>query len=813
MDTLATPTDMLTVALAWCAAGCSVIPTATDGSKATLGKWKDNQEHAASADTIIRWFSNGHPGLGIVCGSVSGNLEMLELEGRTIRDGTGERFFAALDDHGLGDVKQRILAGYCEQSPSGGVHLLYRVDGAPVPGNAKLAQRPNPDPTATQRVFPLIETRGKGGYVIVSPSHGSVHESGRPWVLVAGGPSTVATITAEERAGLHSVARLFDETALPAPLPDPVVMQRGPGTPPGTDYNQRAGWDDVLTPAGWTAVSRDAIRTLWRRPGKRVGISAVTGGASGDFLYVWSTSTELPAEVGLSKWRTYALLNHAGDFSAAAKALAGLGYGNRPEQPHRPVFTVLPGGGGATAPVVELVAASTHARTDDALALTLVDVHGAVLRYAPERGRWLHWEPPQWHWCPPGGGIVRELTKQLGRTLPEDTPADVKHKIHALSAPGTTNIVNQAATDARIIVRLSDLDARAYELNTPGGTIDLHTGELRAADPSHLHTRITRATPDPDADTGRWAGFLADTFDGHEDIPGYLQRLVGYSAVGAVLDHVLPFCFGGGQNGKSAFLDALLNVLGDYASIAPAGFLMAQAYAKHETELADLSGCRFVVCGEVNAKDKFDEARVKSLTGGDMVKARFMRQDYFQYQPTHHLWLMGNHQPAVGNGGPAFWRRLRIVPFDNTVPFGQRVLGLADILARDHGDVIMAWLVAGAVDYLRGGLREPASVHAATDLYEHDQDSVRRFVEDCCHISSTSDVTLRMSIVRTAYERWCAAEGESPESVKAFGSALKRRFGVRDSRTRDVRSYLGLSLLGPFDPSRVEDARGGHDGD
>jgi putative DNA primase/helicase len=215
---------------------------------------------------------------------------------------------------------------------------------------------------------------------------------------------------------------------------------------------------------------------------------------------------------------------------------------------------------------------------------------------------------------------------------------------------------------------------------------------------------------------------------------GYLQRLVGYSAVGMIGPHVLPFCHGSGGNGKGAFLEAVTGVLGDYATSAPVGFLMAQTHSGHETEIARLAGARMVLCSEVNEDDRFDEAKVKQLTGGDTLTARFMRQDHFTFTPTHQLWLMGNHQPAVRSGGRSFWRRLRLVPFLHEVPESEVIDDLQGLLVREHGAALLAWIVAGAVAYAEDGLREPDSVKSATAAYERDQDTVRRFVDDCCHL-------------------------------------------------------------------------------
>lgn len=785
--------DMAAAAITWHDAGCSVVRVAADGTKRPLGDWKHYQNHPASRATVEAWFASGHPGIGVVCGTASAGLEMLELEGRAVADGIGARFLNALDDEGFTDLKGKVLAGCSELSPSGGLHFFYRVEGG-VDGNTKLARRPGPEGSRT--VETLIETRGEGGFVVVAPSHGAVHETGRPWTVAAGSPGTIPTITAAERDTLHAVACTLDEMPPPDPMPDPIPIgsRDSPGgTAPGTDFNERATWEQILVPAGWTLVRRLADRAYWRRPDKNLGISAVTGGALGDYFYCWSTSTELPAEQAMSKWRVYTFLEHAGDFNAAAKKLKDTGYGQRPPEPTRPVFTVLEGfGNTAPQPDPDAPPVETYRRSDDGNALALVDHFHQVIRYCPQRGRWLHWDGTRWHWAASGGGGVRELAKTIARALPEGDAADVRHKQRSLGAVGTSAMLAQAQTDPRIVANLDQLDAQHYELNTPTGIVDLRIGTMKPHDPTHLHTRITATAPDTQANPKRWNQFLAETFNGHPQLPGYLQRLVGYSVTGVVREHVLPFAFGPGANGKGVFLETLRHVLGDYATTAPSRFLMAQVYNGHETEIARLAGARMVICSEVNEGDRFDEAKVKQLTGGDTLAARFMRQDHFTFVPTHKLWLMGNHQPTVNGGGHSFWRRLRIIPFANTVPEEKQVEDLQTILATIHGGAVLAWIVAGAAAYFAGGLAEPDSVRTATAEYAHDQDTVARFVEDRCHLGGGPGVKIRKPEVRRAYEKWCATEGVTPVSAVAFGKTLMGKFDVGDANGR--RYYTGITL-------------------
>jgi len=305
-------------ALAFCEAGYSVLPAMADGSKAPAGKWQRWQSERPDATQVSAWLGNGAcDGFGLVCGAVSGGLEMLELEGRAIAAGIHVAYRDALADHGLSDLWQRVSGGYAETSPSGGLHILYRVQGT-ARGNTKLAR------TAAGEV--LIETRGEAGFTIVAPSGGRTHLTGKPWQRIRGGPATIAVISEAERDALHAVASLLDQQPPPqAPAPASGGQEHGR---PGDDYNSRASWQDILAPHGWRCVrafGSDAHG--WRRPGKDTpGISATTRDAGG--LYVFSTSTVFEAETPYSKFGAYAVLNHDGDYAAAAAQLRRDGYGS-----------------------------------------------------------------------------------------------------------------------------------------------------------------------------------------------------------------------------------------------------------------------------------------------------------------------------------------------------------------------------------------------------------------------------------------------------------------------------------------------------
>jgi Bifunctional DNA primase/polymerase, N-terminal len=311
-----------TALLAW-ESGISVVPIATDGSKTpALRYWRNFQQRRPTRHELRTWFESTDSGLGLITGPVSGNLEVLDFDDRAVFTAWLERVQGYPDALAL---YERIAWGYEEATPAGGRHLLYRCDT--IAGNQKLAMRPVPGP---QRYKTLIETRGRGGLIVIAPSRGRVHPSGKAYMLLRGSVVKIQTISTEERTLLHAMARSFDET--PAPEKQIVPVQRKPfragnGSRPGDIYNARATWDEVLKPAGWEFVRTVGNEGHWRRPGKDgPGISATTNFEDSDLLYVFSTSTPFEPERGYTKFAAYAVLNHGGDFSAAARELVQRGY-------------------------------------------------------------------------------------------------------------------------------------------------------------------------------------------------------------------------------------------------------------------------------------------------------------------------------------------------------------------------------------------------------------------------------------------------------------------------------------------------------
>ena len=326
-------TSVLQAALDAWDAGLCVVPVRNDGTKRPVGSWQRWQTTRPSRDRVAQWFKDGHPGVGIICGAVSGNLEMLEFEGKAVAEGMWDDFLQRCDDAGLTHIIDRIIAGYAEKTPSDGNHLLYRCDE--IAGNLKLAR--------LDVVTTMIETRGEGGFVVVAPSHGDTHPTGQTWELVTGSFATIATITPDERTAIHGICRQFcevkdDENV--KPLPEAVVagitIDRTHAKD-GENWMQAVvdelatkPWRDVLEPYGWTYGSTSQGIDYWRRPGKdEGGWSATTNAKGTDRLIVFSSNTPFVEYTGRGKAPSYdrldviATYSHGGDRVAAARHLAG----------------------------------------------------------------------------------------------------------------------------------------------------------------------------------------------------------------------------------------------------------------------------------------------------------------------------------------------------------------------------------------------------------------------------------------------------------------------------------------------------------
>ncbi|MEU2132265.1 phage/plasmid primase, P4 family [Streptomyces sp. NPDC018352] len=449
--------------------------------------------------------------------------------------------------------------------------------------------------------------------------------------------------------------------------------------------------------------------------------------------------------------------------------------------------------------------------SDRGNAKLFVALYGRSFRHVPGLG-WYRWSAYRWEideadtvlWA------AGEMAERLAETDPhgQHSGAELRrHRRRALTTSGMMAMLIQAKAAPEMTLSAALLNADPYALCTPEGVVDLHTGLVAAPDPErHSHSRATSVGARP-MGTPRWQRFLTDTFgddaDGHKMID-FLHELLGYSITGDVNAQITPFFYGQGKSGKSVLLDVIVRLLGDYADAASPSFLMDRSCVVHATELAELHGRRIIVCSEPKPGDRFDESRVRLLTGGDRIKARRMRQDFFSFTPTHTLWLLGNQRPEVGTGGHAFWNRMRLIPFDRVVPDDRKIDSLADALVTEEGPGILHWLVTGARRYLNGprDLSGPPQVRTATHAYAKTEDHTGRFLSRRC----TVDPAMRAEQTQLyiSYRDWCRLEGVNPVSSRAFAARVRETVGIDTPKeiilSNQRKFYPGIALNPEAEP-------------
>ena len=427
--------------------------------------------------------------------------------------------------------------------------------------------------------------------------------------------------------------------------------------------------------------------------------------------------------------------------------------------------------------------------------------HGDRVRFDHRRGRWLLWDGIRW--APdPDGALVRMAIEAArwryhaaaDMPNPDERARIAKHAIRSESRASVDACLELAKAVPPIADTGEGWDAHPWLLGVANGVVDLRSGEFRASCPDDRLTLSTGIDYDAAAMCPRWLRFLAEVFANDAELITFVQRAFGYSLAGSVIEQVWFLCHGRGANGKTVFLTILREVAGDYAVNVSFTLFELQQRASIPNDQAALANQRVVTSSETNESTRLNEARLKAITGGDPITARFLYREAFTFKPEAKIWLAVNHLPRVRDDSIGFWRRVRLIPF--TVSFANHPdRDLVDKL-RAELPGILVWAVQGAVAWATEGLRSPAAVQMATDEYRDDNDDMARFLADCCVIRD--DVRVGPSELFEAYTEWAGAEG-IPERHRLTAQAFRRRMGERFVATKSngSRYYKGVGLLAP----------------
>lgn len=420
--------------------------------------------------------------------------------------------------------------------------------------------------------------------------------------------------------------------------------------------------------------------------------------------------------------------------------------------------------------------------SDEGLALEFAELYANRLRYVPAWGKWLEWDGQRWvmdetlkaNW------LARELCLRAANRANKGGKA-------IASAKTRSNVINLAREDRRLAASVGVWDSDLWAINTPVGVVDLKTGLIRDHRPEDHFTKITAVAPDGSCPTPLWDGFLKKVTNGNEAFQQYLARVAGYSLTGSTREHALFFLYGSGR--KSG-------IVGDYHKVAPIDTFIDSKSNSHPTELAMLVGARMVTATETDAHRHWAEAKVKIMTGGDEISARFMRQDFFEFTPQFKLIVAGNHKPGLRNVDEAIRARFNMLPFTVLIPKEEQDKELTEKLKAEWPG-ILAWMIEGCLAWQKGGLAAPAEVTEATTDYLDSEDTILSWAADCCDRGpELHDI---IGNLRSNWNTWAYNNGEEMLSSKAFARRMEG-LGFKKGKINKGWIIKGLKLKGSATP-------------
>lgn len=788
-------------ALTWHDAGFSVFPILADGTKKPFGKWGQYIKERPDRATVERWWKTAPAqGVGLAMGPVSGNAEMLELEGEAF---TPENLVLIYEEcHRLspeaGDTWWDLTEnGYLETSPNGGLHLIYRVDGE-VPGNHKVANRP---PTADElksephlRSITLAETRGTGGFVVVAPTGGRVHKTGKPWAAAPGTElGVVLTIDAGVRdlicEAIHNVLDTMPTVAPPVMKPTNIAVDSGDG--PGADFNRKTSWDDLLHQYGWQFHHPEGGELFYTRPGKKRahGHSASLYYQGSDNLFCWSSAAGVPTETPLSKWALYTYMEHGGDFSASARELRRQGFGGESAPSRSDWLSEIPMADRVKAQSItmpELTDAEMSAPaqpgfvideyTETGVAHAMVNLFGDQFRMVFEEKNWRVYDNGVWSRskCSEVDTAVEDATLRLrvhtkklvdraatalaNARLSEDKDliAEAKEELKEAEklagfatacrqSRGHNAVRTRFSQQSKVSTSVDHFDRDRGMLCVGNGVLNLDELavapasdlELYGHSPNHMLTRRIGVDFVPQARADRWVRYLEEVIPDPE-YRAYLQRAAGMALLGDTSEAAFFVLWGGTGCGKSVFFEVLRTAFGDFGkTAAPATFREdKEGSSRRANDLHQLRGSRLVAMSETSQQTVLNEELIKRVTGGDEITSHALYEENVTWKPEFTMFMGTNFKPIINCEDRAIWRRVKLVHFPRTF-FNEDGTAKAEMdrnlpqwLIDNELPGILNWILEGARQFKTMGLSEPDSMREAVKEYREESDPVLQFVTE-----------------------------------------------------------------------------------
>lgn len=446
---------------------------------------------------------------------------------------------------------------------------------------------------------------------------------------------------------------------------------------------------------------------------------------------------------------------------------------------------------------------ATHEPGDILAGRTFARAMRGKLRYMGAADKWLRWDGTRWAWCSCGeemaaakkvaGKILDHAAKLFG----SDPTRYKKLMAFATSLQNLKRLqamIELAKSEEGMAVgHMSELDSDPWLLGVRNGVVNLKDGGLLAPDPAMLITRQAAAEYHDDAQCPKWLEFLNEIFSGDQDNIDYIQRALGYTLTGTTTEEALFICFGHGANGKSVFSNVVSTIMGDYARMAPASLLTVRRAddSGPRNDLAMLCGARLVSINETQSGDRLDEQIVKSLAGREMISARFLHKEFFEFWPTAKPWLRTNHKPIITGEDDGIWRRLQLISFARKFSEDERDPWLESKLLEER-DGILAWMVRGCLAWRQHKLKQSASVRRESATYRKESDLLGEFLEEMA--KADPEAKVEQLHLFNAYRNWHESNGTRPGSKHTFTKKLAER-GYGTSKSTNRRFYTGVTLL------------------
>jgi putative DNA primase/helicase len=442
----------------------------------------------------------------------------------------------------------------------------------------------------------------------------------------------------------------------------------------------------------------------------------------------------------------------------------------------------------------------SYRKSDTGNAERLVRRFGARIRYVGNQGMWRVWNGTCWEEDQKNmldrasKRVAKELFEEALDLEEEERKKMLQWAITSESRDRRSAMIDLAAKERAVISLIKEYDRDPWLFNVQNGTIDLKTQTLRSHRPEDMMTKMSPVNYDANASCPRFDKFILEAMNGDQELVNFLARAAGYSLSGDTSIQAMFFNHGEGENGKGVLVETLAYIIGDYAQPANFDTFVHHKKAGREirNDLASLVGVRFLSAEESGEDHRLDESLIKSLTGENAVRTRFLYQEEFTYYPNFKIWMSSNFRPSIRSTDWGTWRRVKLIPWEVVVPKERRDEQLKAKL-RTEASGILNWMLHGLADYLKNGMQYPPKVEAATSQYRESQDVIAQFIAAKCVLDVNAEV--RFSELYSAYKDWADAAREYMMPARKFSDALKKRDGVQARGKMDGTWYTGIALI------------------